>query len=190
MFRSLFIAAAASMLAALLPAGPAWAQTAIKATDVYYSRLQNTGNWVPLANGNLYYRFSTTQAMPNSRQIAYTYNGATYPNMTRVGSDGQCVSFLKEVTLTTGTSTTSWAKGDPVVVNSQIATIPGGTAIATFGGDGRYNGGHCVIVLARLGDTLVVADQNYITGLDRAQVVGRHSLTVEQLKSYYTVKIR
>lgn len=169
-------------------ATPALAQTNLKAVAPYYARLQNVGNYSTFDGGSTYYKWSTSAPLPNQRKVSYQIGGRTISDMTRVGA-GQCVDFIKEVTNTTGTAASSWIKGDPAVVNNQIAAIAGGTALATFDDRGKYNNGHCIIVLARSGDTLIVADQNYISGLDRAKAVGRHPLTIEQLKKYSIIKV-
>jgi hypothetical protein len=76
----------------------------------------------------------------------------------RVVGSGHCVAFVREVTGLP--PTTYWRRGDPARGGNHAP----GTAIATFGPDGRYpntmsGDSHAAILLAELDNGLLVVDQ-------------------------------
>jgi hypothetical protein len=114
--------------------------------------------------------------------------------MTRVWA-GECVDFVKFVSGTSNTATTSWNKGPSAVQSNGKAAYPAaGVAFATFT-NGRYDSGHAFVFLRRVDDyTFEVVDQNWITGAYNAMAVGKHmirvggSTRVSNLKNYYIIQ--
>lgn len=76
---------------------------------------------------------------------------------------GQCVSYVTTVCPTIPVNTGKWKKGVPVKGN---ATIVEGTAVATFGANGQYQG-HAAIYVKQDEAGMSVYDQ-WITGSGKA----------------------
>lgn len=168
---------------ALVNATTSQAQTNITASQTNLSRLMKPANWAA-GGGGTYYKWNTVESLPQQTLRSW----GTIKDYTRVG-DGQCVDFVKLVSNTVNTATTSWIKGSPVVAsNGTINPIPGGTAIATFNAAGKYSSEHVMIVLSRVGDSLVVAEQNVLTGRDQAKIVSKRTVPANALRSYFIVR--
>lgn len=75
---------------------------------------------------------------------------------TNANGDHECVEFVRQTT--NAPSSKTWSPEDKRVLDMPAGTIEPGTAIATFGKDGKYNG-HAAIYLRHDKDGIVVLDQ-------------------------------
>ncbi len=104
------------------------------------------------------------------------------------GSDpvGNCVPFVKATSGRTD-GTANWVRGARAVDN--CASVPVGTAVATFTSGGVYSG-HVGYVAACTSASLTLWDENYVTALR----VGRHAIprtnsgSVSDAAAYYVVQ--
>jgi hypothetical protein len=193
------------LLAALLiqfgMTGLAQAQTVLRVTPTNLTKLQTASNYKSTpGETSSYYRISTspTLALPNQSSVMWTApNGTTVYDMTRSGGQGQCTNLIWNVTQTE-TSTAKWQPKQSVVgADGRLISLEAGMVLAIFNSTGTYANQHTMIVLQRINDTtLEVIDQNWITGLNVAKVVGKHTIkitksgSVSDLQRYSVVQLK
>lgn len=134
------------------------------------------------SNGRQYLLWnSTTSSLPQSRSY---FVGIPLTPGVQCGESGQCVALVKS--LCGAPATSQWRRGQAVLGNN-IAT---GTAIATFGSDGRYDGGHAAIYRGSSGsNTILLWSQNWFNSF---QCIARHSISstsgsVSDPRRYYVI---
>lgn len=179
----------------------AQAQTVLKVTSANLTKLQTASNYKSTpGETSSYYKISTspTLALPNQSSVMWTApNGTTVYDMTRCGGQGQCTNLIWNLTQTEA-STAKWQPKQNVVgADGKLISLEAGTVLAIFDTSGTYANRHTLIVLQRINDTtLEVIDQNWITGLNVAKVVGKHTIkitnsgSVSDLRRYSVVQLK